>query len=529
MLQKKDVFISYRNDGIGDSFADELYHDLDEMGYSVYYSPIEARSNNFPERLKRTIEMCRDFICVVTESYIRELQENKPTCWVREELLIANENDKNIIPLLINGTTMPTDFNLFPEELQFFPKIDAKVFPKLRTEYKAYPFGELVDRMNSNPERDCVYRDVFNSNTNYNVRRDFLETLKKAEAGDIPAQYEVGIMYYFAYSKETDDISEENYANAARWFEKVAASDSDLSKYANTMLGKMYFAGVIPRKEQSFEKSLECYLKAYEDPYSHAKADLLTLQGLGCDFDYNELEKKADYCKVYKDAALTTEIASIYASYGQFNKAIELYESLELLTPEAEYQLGLLYKKGVHVFPPQPHYQLAENHFRNAFDTGHLYATYELGNLYFNPTGRFRKNFLKAKEYFKIAADKGHGESQYRMGWICEYGLAGTVDYDMAISYYEKAVGNGHILASLQLSQLYQYASCCNYHKAFFHAVRAANAGCDLAQFILGNLYFFGRGCMADVDKAYEWYQKAYQNGLYQAKVMMDKIDNIYA
>lgn len=48
-LVKKDIFISYRNDGSGNQFANRLCSDLENLGYSVYFNSNEERSLSFPE------------------------------------------------------------------------------------------------------------------------------------------------------------------------------------------------------------------------------------------------------------------------------------------------------------------------------------------------------------------------------------------------------------------------------------------------------------------------------------------------
>ena len=52
----KDIFISYRNDGVGNNFATRISNDLKQSGYSVYFNPDEARSGDFPERLQQLVE-----------------------------------------------------------------------------------------------------------------------------------------------------------------------------------------------------------------------------------------------------------------------------------------------------------------------------------------------------------------------------------------------------------------------------------------------------------------------------------------
>ena len=43
----------------------------------------------------------------------------------------------------------------------------------------------------------------------------------------------------------------------------------------------------------------------------------------------------------------------------------------------------------------------------------------------------------------------------------------------------------------------------------------------------MGNLLLWGRGCEADMNKAYEMYANAFAHGIYFASVMMEKIVQI--
>ena len=82
-------------------------------------------------------------------------------------------------------------------------------------------------------------------------------------------------------------------------------------------------------------------------------------------------------------------------------------------------------------------------------------------------------------------------------------------------------------MSPTHLAQIYQLPECKNYHKAFHYAQKAAEMGEKEGQFIFGNLLFFGRGCEADVDKAYEMYSRAYEHGVDQAGFMMRKIERL--
>ena len=90
----------------------------------------------------------------------------------------------------------------------------------------------------------------------------------------------------------------------------------------------------------------------------------------------------------------------------------------------------------------------------------------------------------------------------------------------MALEYFEKACQQGQSYAALELSKLYQEPDLRNYHRAFECAQKAADQGVAEGELVLGNLLFFGRGCQADMNRAYEMYRRAYQHGMFYASVM---------
>lgn len=110
---------------------------------------------------------------------------------------------------------------------------------------------------------------------------------------------------------------------------------------------------------------------------------------------------------------------------------------------------------------------------------------------------------------------------------MCAYGLGGDRHIHVAIEFFEKAAQRGHLLSARELATLYQLEECRNYQKAFEWAERGANSGDAVCEFVLGNLYFFGRGCNSDVNKAMIWYKNAQEHGIYQAQIMIEKINRM--
>lgn len=517
----KDVFISYRNDGVGNNFAARITRSLQDSGYSVYFNPVETRSSNFPDRLKTAIQSCKDFLCIVTEDYLRQLQQVQPDkiSWVREELLCARACGKNIVPVLVDGTRMPAEATL-PEELQFFPRIDACSFSS--EQYLRSPFDLLCHALRSKNDGMNGFRDVYNSSEVFDPDQALQEILKKANEGDERAMLDAGVYYFYGIA------GERNERQAARWFKKISAANGPCATAADKFLAQMYFTGSVPREPQSYKKAYTYYQKAAAagDRFSAGKVGYMQTIGSGCDFDYAATE--AYYLPLLDtlDNPQKDAFARFYLNHGDFQKAARIYESIADTYPEAAFQMGSMYRRGVLSTPFQPDYFKASYYFQKSLDLGFKHAAHELGNLYFNPVGDFPKDFVKAQNYFKLAADAGNVNSQYMFAYMCEYGYVAK-DIPAAIQYYEKANNQGHVLSAVHLAQLYQLQAYHNYEKAFQKCQYAAQCGDTISNFLLGTMYLCGRGCVADPDKAYLCFQQAAERGSAEAAAMLHQMDDL--
>jgi len=519
---EKDVFISYKNDGSGNQFASRLCQDLERIGYSVYFNPHEKRTQNFPEKLRHAVTCCKDFVLIISRGCLEQLKRNDPIDWVREEILTAQKYEKHIVPILIEGVDFPRDINEMPAELRFLPYVDAFIFPE---QYLVSPFSGLLKALISERGGFEQHRSEFNNNPKYRVTDEFSKTLEKAQSGDIESMYEIAMMYYYGVTNAEGNASQWDYERAAYWLKKVAESTSDLRFHAQSTIARMYYQGTMPQESQSYEKAFMFHSMAAEKSgYSAADKIYMMRNGVGCEFDYQRiLDFYKENIRKGDDIAIT-QFAQFFAKHGRFEEALELYDSMEIVSPEADYQIGLLYRDGVISNPPQPDHIRASYYFRNAADNNHIQAAYEYGLLCFRPIGRFRKDFRNAEKYLKIAADGGHAGAQYILGYMYRTGLA-KQDLNKAIEYLEKARQQSHSHSALELAMIYQQPECQNYQKAYECAEIAAAHGVAEGELILGNLLFWGRGCKYDMDKAYEMYRRAYEHGMYYAFVMMEKID----
>lgn len=518
MAITKDIFISYRNDGVGSNFATRIYNDLKNAGYSVYFNPDEARSGDFPGRLKNAIESCKDFVCIVSEDYINQLRINNKICWIRDELLCAKESNKNIIPLLVNGTVMPTDASVLPEEVRFFPNIDAYTFPE---QYIDSPFSVLCNVLVSRNDGKNDMRDVYNSSELFNSDVELENVLTKAKSGNLQAMLTAGIYYYYGVSGGKDE------RKAATWFKKVSDANCEFSPIADKFIARMYYAGSIPRENQSYEKSYEYHLKSAKgDIYSAGQVGFMQTIGSGCRFNYEETEKYFLSILETLDNPRKDTLCRFYLEHGEFIKAARIYETMADTYPNAAYQLGIMYKRGVLATPFEPNYFKAATYFQMALDNGHVQAAHELGTLYFNPTGGFKKDFVKAQKFYHVSAEKGNIDSQYMLGYMYNYGHV-EKNISLSIKYFEMAASQGHVLSAGHLALLYQIPEVHNYEKAFMYAKYATDCGDSTAEFVLGTMYLSGRGCEPDEDKAYLCFKHAAENGAPEALAMLNQMDEL--
>ncbi|MBO5864433.1 MAG: TIR domain-containing protein [Bacteroidaceae bacterium] len=111
--KKYDIFISYRRSSY--DTANLIATRLKSAGYSVFFDMETLRSGKFNEQLFNVIETCNDFVLVLPQGALdRCVNEDD---WVRLEVQHAMKNNKNIIPVMLNGFQWPSKMPEGLEEL----------------------------------------------------------------------------------------------------------------------------------------------------------------------------------------------------------------------------------------------------------------------------------------------------------------------------------------------------------------------------------------------------------------------------
>ncbi len=139
-----DVFISYRHEG-ADSLAQLIYSRLSENGYRVFLDRDSLRGGKFNEKLLHYIEECNDVILILPPNALERCDD--PEDWLYQEITHAIENNKNIIPIMMEKFEWP---KFLPEGLKTLPDYNG-------IHHSKDFVNELIDRiflfLNSKPDK----------------------------------------------------------------------------------------------------------------------------------------------------------------------------------------------------------------------------------------------------------------------------------------------------------------------------------------------------------------------------------------
>lgn len=515
-----DVFVSYRYKD-GELISRKVAEALKDMGYSVYHNSERNHKGKFPDRLRRVIDNSRDFLLIVTENCLERLIADKDSDspdWMKEELLEAVAQRKNIIPVMIESIEWPHLSGLSDEAASLISDLSLRENIRLPVNFeKEPPLILLCGKLDSKPNAGGKYRYQKND-PKYADMKKLLENLTaEANEGSPAAMYQLAVFYRNGLSDTPRDSAEEYY-----WLQKLLSVDNESDEvkrykaHALWYISSMYYNGEVPEEKQSFVKSYECKEMAGQlCPNDFPSNALMKSWGAGVNFDYEDIVHTIESIDLENaDVMIISHLATFYEKYGDFASAIDLYSRIYHVYNEASYRLGRLYLLGVDTTPPEPNGTLAAFYFKEAVDKGHTEAAVELGRLYFCPpmsktkSKNIRQDIGQSVKYLKIAANNNHTEAQYLLEWIYCHNLGIKQDFTRAIEYGEKAAKIGMIDAMVDLIRLYQYDECQNYEKACYYAVKAAEGNHEAA-LCAGYFFLFGCGCEPNLNEAKKYFRMA--------------------
>ena len=379
------------------------------------------------------------------------------------------------------------------------------------------------------------------------VGQDYDEALyqyeKAARSNDKYACYAAGRMYYLGIG------TKQNFKKAAVYFAKASQKNVPWADYA---LAQMCEAGQCVRKNKEaaqalYKKTLEEFQeqeKRSPDPMTQFRIAEMYFTGQGTEADPG---KAAEWFQKAVDSGnpqAAYELAKLYSSgngvEADAEKAQSLYQAAlkgfldsEKDRPAVwwEYRVAGMYEKGLGT---DVNVQEAIRWYKTAADKGHGNAQYRLSLLY------GEKQPLTANRYFRMALQTFIREESLSPDAGREYRIAkmlvqldaaqqgGASFTQAAVSWYEKSAGLGDCRAAYELAKILEhritgrdgYERMQRYYemalKGFLRLYRAAGAS-DRERFALakriGEMYLHGDGTPVLETEAFRWFSKAAESG----------------
>lgn len=115
-MKEYDAFISYHR-GTDYSTAQLISDRLEDYGLKSFVDVHESKPGVFSETIVKAIENSPNMIVIMSEDSLEKCKH--PEDWVRKEIEIALEKDKNIIPVFFHSFEWPIDWDPeYPESIR---------------------------------------------------------------------------------------------------------------------------------------------------------------------------------------------------------------------------------------------------------------------------------------------------------------------------------------------------------------------------------------------------------------------------
>jgi len=184
---------------------------------------------------------------------------------------------------------------------------------------------------------------------------------------------------------------------------------------------------------------------------------------------------------------------------------------------EAQNKIGDLYYDGVAGAIEQDHAKAME-WFVKAADQGHVDGIYSVGWAYLAGEG-VERDLTKGAEWMSKAVDKGHGKAMRHLARLLFMGQGVEKDTKRACELLESSASKGDIQSCCMLGKLYMEGIPNeiekNQKKGFEYLVKAAEAGDAESMHMIAVAYEGGHGVAKDGDKAKVWRRMAEQAGFH--------------
>lgn len=323
------------------------------------------------------------------------------------------------------------------------------------------------------------------------LAQDLAELTRKADQGDVDAQYDLGKLYFLG---NTDVKQDRGLAHTyfAKAFDGYAKRFQDGDLEAAYLLGIMYLNGFGVNTDAA---EAVAYIRlAAENQHEVAQLAIANLILLG----------SGGLSKNYEEA---------------FNWALRSAEQGYL---PAYNRLGSMYMRGLGT---DKDVAKGLEYYTKAAEAGDVGALYQLGECYFLDK-EVAQDYVRALSYWQKAADLEHSPSQNMLGVLYFEGLGTAQNYEKAYELFTKASLNGELMAFYNLGYAFYhgYGTDQNYDRALPLFERLLATGRPQPQYMVGLMYVNGEGVTQNYSKAYEILELAASHKYLPAQYLLGKM-----
>ena len=251
------------------------------------------------------------------------------------------------------------------------------------------------------------------------VNADEVARLKQlAEAGDVNAQHEIGLVYFWG-KEVTIDRSE-----AARWF-KISAKEGHSESQA--ILGDMYVWGDgVPKNRVAAIELLMTSIEQGNPAAMSSMAFLMTFEG-----------RFEDAVNWFKQSAENGDVKALYNLGLRYEQGMGVKQDHEIARKyfldaallddvDSQAKIGHMYWTGI---GGEKNVIEAITWLRKAAEQGDATSAFWLALIYTGKDEGFRADNMKFAEWCRKAAELGHARAQYMLALAYRDGFGVAKDY----------------------------------------------------------------------------------------------------
>jgi tetratricopeptide (TPR) repeat protein len=446
---EKTVFISYRRTNYWTALA--IFQNLHANGYDVFFDYKSIPSGDFEQAIVENIKSRAHFVVILSPSALERC--NEPGDWLRREMETAIDNQRNIIPLIMEGFDFgsPSTLKALTGKLDAFKKynglgVPAEYFEEAMTKLRSERFLNKPLESVSHPVADITKQITEEQKSTAN-EADQVEThqltaeelFERAYTQKEVKNYDEAIRYYMeAIQLEPDLVAAHN--NLGNLLSALKRNDEAEAAYRkaielNPSYDSAYYnLGNFLSDLKRYDEAEAAYRKAIElkptltEAYSNLGVLLRDLKrndeseaAFHKAIELNPSDDKA-YCNL---GVLLSDLKRNDEAETAYHKAIELNPAYDT----AYYNLGLLLHENL------KRYNEAEAAYRKAIELNpSLTEAYSnLGNL----LSDLKRNDEAEAAYRKaIELNPAYDAAYSNLGKL----LLNTKRYEKALAAYRKAI-----------------------------------------------------------------------------------------